>query len=244
MASLPPAGRKQFIPFITAFVLFLLLIVAGIVGNIRTGNYGAVPIVFGAIALGAVILFVGISFNHRRVRQMFQDPTPNRLIAWYHASVRRVPNADAIAAYLSAIAASIYGDFIKARRELDGVDWDKMPKSLQGNRLHVLALIALLEKDDRTEALQLAEEASALEKTTPGGGMPVLHHAVRLAAGAPEPDSVVFLRQAAGRTSGVMPAIAVWALIVSKEREGKPADAAEWRAKLERIAPHFQVSVP
>ena len=95
----------------------------------------------------------------------------------------KIAHADAAAAHLSALAATIYGQFDRAREELAAVDWDKTPAMYRGHRLHVLALIALLEKQDAAEALRLAAEARALEQTDPAGSLPILHDAILVAAG-------------------------------------------------------------
>src|ERR1700691_2529378 len=105
---------------------------------------------------------------------MFRNPTPDRLIENYHATLlnaraRKIPHADAAAAHLSALAATVYGQYDRAREELAAVDWDQAPAMYRGHRLHMLALIALLEKRDAAAALQLAAEAQALERTDPAG---------------------------------------------------------------------------
>ena len=238
------SGKKQFVLFAIAASLFSALMITGVAGNVAHGNYSAIPIVGFALALAAFVIWFSIWFNRRRIRFMFQDPTPDRLIAHYHATVlhagpRRIPHADAAAAYLSALAATVYGQFDRAREELGTIDWEKTPAMYRGHRAHVLALIALLEGQDQADALRLAAEAQALEKTDPAGGMPILHSAILVAAGEAGEDDVERTRRAASGNAGAMPAICAWALSLHFERSGQGVEAARYRDQLGEAAPHF-----
>jgi hypothetical protein len=239
------SGKKQIALFAIAAGLFTALMIAGVAGNVVHGNYKAVPLVFSALALAVFAIWFGIWFNQRRTRLMFRDPAPDRLIAHYHATVRRIQNADAAAAYLSALAAAVYGQFDRAREELDAVDWEKAPAMYRGHRLHVLALIALLEKRDKADALRLAARAAALEgagaeaETGSAAGMPILHDAILVAAGEGGAGAISRTQRAAGRIAGVMPALCAWALSLHFERSGQSAEAARYRNRALEAVPHF-----
>lgn len=238
------SSKKQFVLFAVAAALFAALMITGVAGNVAHGNYTAIPIIFSALALVAFVVWFSIWFNRRRIRLMFQDPTPDRLIAHYHATVlhagpRRIPHSDAAAAYLSALAATIYGQFDRARQELDAIDWEQRPAMYRGHRAHILAVIALLEKQDEAEARRLAAEARALEDTDPVGGMPILHSAILVAIGDGEDDDVKRTQSAALGSSGAMPAICAWALSVHFGRAGDVMGATRYEGLLREVAPHF-----
>jgi hypothetical protein len=228
--------------------LFAALMLAGIGGNVARGNYMAIPLILSALVLAFLVIWLAVWLNQRRIQIMFRRPTPDRLIEHYHAtllqaSARKIPNADAVAAHLSALAATIYGQYDRARDELAAVDWEKAPAMYQGHRLHMLALIALLEKRDSAAALRLAAEARALEGSDPAGGLPILHDAIVMAAGEGDADAVERLRRAAGRGTGAMAGLCAWALMLYFERRGQSAvgreDAARYRERAREAIPHF-----
>lgn len=195
---------KQFLLMGVAAAMFAAVMLTGIVGNAVRGNYTAIPVVCSALLLALATVWLGIWLNQRRIQIMFRNPTPDRLIENYHATLlharaRKIANADAVAAHLSALAATIYGQFDRAREELAKVDWAKVPAMYQGHRLHVLALIALLEKHDNGEALRLAAEARGLERGDPAGSLPILHDAILVAAGESDDASVQRTERAAAR---------------------------------------------
>lgn len=229
------AGKRQILLFAIAGGLFAALMLTGVAGNVAHGNYAAIPLVFLALATAAFLIW----YNQRRTRIMFRDPSPNRLIAHYHATVRRIPHANAAAAYLSALAAAVYGQFDRAREELASVDWGKTSAMYQGHRLHVLAVIALLEEHDQPEAVRLTTKASALERAEGSGGMPILHGAILVAAGEADADTIAQTQRASTRAAGVMPALCAWALAQHFDRSGQPAEAAACRERVRAAVPHF-----
>jgi hypothetical protein len=237
-------NKKQLILIATAIGLFTSLMLTGVAGNVSKGNYTAIPVILLALLLAVGVIWFGLWLNQKRIRLMFRDKTPDRLIANYHATLlharaRRIANADAAAAHLSALAATIYGQFDRAREELAAVDWDKAPAMYQGHRLHVLALIALLEKQDKAGALRLAAEAQALEQTEPAGSLPILHDAILIAAGEGGEELVTRTKLAADRKAGALPAICAWALWLHYYRAGQTTEANQYRERLRAAAPHF-----
>jgi hypothetical protein len=109
----------------------------------------------------------------------------------------------------------------------------------QGHRLHVLAVIALLEKGDKSEAFRLATDAAALEKADASGGMPILHGAILVAVGEADATTIAQTERASTRTAGVMPALCAWALAQHFERSGQPTEAATYRERVRAAVPHF-----
>jgi hypothetical protein len=238
------SSKKQLILFSIAGGLFTALILTGIVGNVVRGNYMAIPVVGGVLLLAVGVIWLGIWLNQRRIQIMFRSPTPDKLIANYHATLlqaraRKIPHADAAAAHLSALAATVYGQFDLARQELAAVDWDDAPAMYRGHRLHMLALIALLEKHDTAGALRLAAEAQALERTDPAGSLPILHDAIVLAAGEHDDETVKRVKKAAERKVGALPALSSWALSLHFDRVAQAAEAARYRERVRAAAPYF-----
>jgi hypothetical protein len=238
------SSKKQLVLIVIAGGMFAALMLTGIAGNVVRGNYIAIPVVCAALALTVGAIWFGFWLNQQRIRLMFRDKTPDRLIANYHATLSRakargIANADAAAAHLAALAATVYGQFDRAREELAAVDWDKAPALYRGHRLHVEALIALLEKQDSATALRLAAQAQALEQTEPAGSLPVLHDAILVAAGREDDAVVSRTEQAAGRKAGALPAICAWALWLHFYRLGQTVEADRYRERLRAAAPYF-----
>lgn len=216
--------------------LFAAIVAIGLVGNIRSGNYVGIAIVFTAIAICGLAIFAG----QFRVRLMFRDRTPDRIIAHYHGTIRRIPHPEAAAAYLSALAATFFGEFDRARKELEAVDWPATTPLHRGHRTYALALLALLEETDYPKALRLADEGRALESRDPAGASVALDDAIRLVA---DPDSagaekLERLERIARRQHGLMPGICGWALAVHYRRTNMPDKAADCK-ELVRLAVPF-----
>ena len=214
--------------------LFVALMLTGLVGNVRQGNYVAIPIVFTALA----ICGLAIAAKHFQVRLMLRDTTPDRIIAHYHQGVRRIPHADAADAWLSALAAAFFGEFDRARAELQAVDWRKTTPMYQGHRMYVLAVLALLEETDYPKALRLADEGQELEKQDPAGGLQLLDDVIRLVAGTPADDVIPRLEKTAKKQHGLMPGMCAWALAVYYKRNGQPEKAADFKELLRLSVPH------
>jgi len=238
------SSKKQLTLFAIAAVLFAALMLAGVVGNVVRGNFLAIPVICSALVLAGLLIWLGVKVNQRRIQIMYRRPTPDRLIEHYHATLlqaraRKIPHADAVAAHLSALAAVVYGQFDRAREELATVDWDQTPAMYRGHRLHMLALIALLEKQDQAAALQLAAEAQALEQTDPAGGLPALHDAILVAAGEGDAETIKRVQHVSGRAVGALPALSAWALSLYLERNGQEKEAGPYRERALEAAPHF-----
>ena len=145
------ASNKQTIALVILGAVFAVVLVAGFAGSVARRQYIGIAIAFLLLGFTAAVIWVGIWFNQRRVQNMFRHPTPERLIEHYHASVlraqaRKIPNADAAAADLAALAAAVYGQYDRAREELERANWSEASPAYCARRLDVLALIALLEE--------------------------------------------------------------------------------------------------
>jgi len=238
------SNKKQFALIAIAGGIFAAVMITGIVANMVRGNYMALPLVFSALLLAVGAIWLGIWLNRRRIQMMFLNPTPDKLIENYHATLlraraRKIPHADAAAAQLSALAATVYGQFDRAREELAAVDWEKTPAIYRGHRLDVLALIALLEKQDRARTLELLAEARTLRQSDPLGSVPVLHDAILVAVGAGDAESVTRTQRGAGRKLGALPAVCAWALSLHAGSTGQTADATRYLAQARAAAPYF-----
>jgi hypothetical protein len=227
------SSGKNLISLVVMAGLVLTILTFGVIGSVNHGNYVVVAIVF--TALGICVL--AVMLNHYRVRMLLRDKTPDRIISHYHRSVRRIPNADAAAAYLSALAAAFYGQFDRARQELDAVDWDRTTAVYRGHRFYVLATLALLEDTDYPKALQLARQASELESREAGGGLQALDDVIHSVAEGPTPDMITRLERIAKKQQGLMAGMCAWALAVYYKREGQMEKAADFKESLRMSVP-------
>jgi hypothetical protein len=228
------AQKRSFISLLIVTGLFVAIMAIGFVGNLRKGNYVVIPIAFTAVAICGGALWLA----HYRVRVMLRDRKPDRIIAHYHGSVRRIEHADAVAAYLSALAAAFFGDFDRAREELAPVDWDKAPPMYRGHRLYVLATLALLEETDYPKALELAAQAKELESQSPGGGLQLLDDVIHLVAEGAGPERMARLERAANKQHGLIPGMCAWALAVHYKRNNQPDKAADYKVLLKLSIPY------
>lgn len=227
----PAASR--YLKIWIALGLFAALLLTGIIGNLVRGNYIVLPLLGGAILVA--VGFVWLS--RLRVRYMFRDATPERLINHYHSSVRRIPHANAVAAYLSALAASVYGRFDLARQELEAVNWDETPAAYRGHRLHVLAMMALLEDRDVGKAVELARQATSLESQEQGSRLQIVDDVIQVVAEQASDDVMGRVERIAKRQHGLMPALCIWALTVHYNRKEDKTRADEFRKLLVATVP-------
>ena len=222
-----PTGKKSLISLAIVAGLFTTILVVGVVGSVRNGNTVVIAIVF--TALGICVL--AMMLNHYRIRMLLRDKTPDRMIEHYHRSVRRIPHANAAAAYLSALAAAFFGQYDRARQELDAVDWDATTPMYRGYRLYVLATLALLEDTDYPRALQLARQAAELAE------LRAVDDVIHAVADSPTPEMIARLEKIAKRQNGLMPGMCAWALALHYKRAGDAEKAAEFKEMLRMSVP-------
>ncbi len=237
-------SKKKLTPVLIAGAVFAGLMLIGVIANVIRGNYIAIPLVITVVLLATGVVWVGVWLNRRRIQLLFRSPTPDRLIENYHATlaqakVRKIPYADAAAAHLSAIAAIVYGQFDRARQELATVDWDDTPAMYRRNRLYALALIALLEKQDETRALNLASDAGGLQDDGGTESPSILADAIFVATGDAGADVIKRSERSANRGAGALSALSAWALSLYAGRTGQAEAAERYRAQAREAAPHF-----
>ena len=213
--------------------LFLAIIVVGVIGSVRNGNVAVVAIVVTAIGICVLAIMLG----HYRVRMLLRDKTPDRIIAHYHRSVRRIPHANAAAAYLSALAAAFYGDYGRARSELDAVNWDGTTPVYRGHRIYVLATLALLEETNYEKAVKLAAQARELESSEPSGGLRALDDVIHVVADRADAGVIERIEKIAKKQHGLMPGMCAWALAVHYRRLGEMEKAADFKELLRMSVP-------
>ena len=236
------SNQKQFALIGLAAGLFASIMLTGVVGNAAHGNYLAIPLILLALVFAVGAIWLGIWLNSRRIQLMYRRPTPDKLIDHYHAAcvqakARRIPNSDAAAAHLSALAATIYGQYDRARQELAAVDWDETPALFRGHRLDILALIALFEKRDVAKARQL-------EQGNPSDTTPILRGAIQVAIGDADAATIKRIERAATRGTGAIPAVCAWALSLYADRSGQPEAVGRYTDVAREAAPHFAALPP
>jgi hypothetical protein len=233
------ASNRQTIALAILGGVFAIVLVTGLAGSVARGKYIGIAIAILILAFTVTAIWVGIWFNQRRVQNMFRRTTPDRLIEHYHASVlraqaRKIPNADAAAADLAALAAAVYGQYDRAREELDKANWSQASPPYRARRLDMLALIALLEEGDITAAARLAREARDLEPAPTS-----LRDAVLIAVGEGDEESLKRAQRVAGRGAGGLAGLSAWALSLYCARNGQDAEAERYRKKAKAAAPHL-----
>ena len=226
-------GRAWWKVWVPGLVLLSVMVV-GVTGNVMRGNYMALLLLGGALLAAGIMVFA----SQFRARLLFRDKTPEGVIAHYHSLVRRIPHADAAAAYLSAMAAAAYGDFARAHQELSFVQWRDKPAMYRSQYQYALATLALMEEQDAEKALALARQGRELDLTAPGGGVQVVFHVIETVAGAETAEGIERLEATAKRKSGLVPALALWALALHYQREGRTEDAKRCTLRLRGAAPN------
>jgi hypothetical protein len=236
------ANAKHLLKWWGVAVFFGGLCIFGLIAGLVRGDYK--PVAFISIALCVVAL--NIYFARRRALRLFQEPSPDRAIAYYHASARRVPNGKAMAAYLSGFAAVLYGQFDRAREELAAVNWTSLPPLYQGFEAYIHSLLAIFERGDYTRALVLAQEARdfcTVSEAFPGSktsraALDANVAVCELLAGRSDSAVLDRLNRAVKDLPGVSPAIPAWALATYNKKLGQDAVAAEYMAVVQRLVPH------
>lgn len=211
--------------------VLLFVMIAGVTGNVLRGNYLALLLVAG-IVVAAALLFFGSQF---RARLLLRGKTAEGVIRHYHNLVRRVPQADAAAAFLSSMAAAAYAEFPLAHAELDAVQWQDKPAMNRSQHRYALGLLALMEDRDPASALQLAREGRELDRE---GELQVVCHVIETAAGGETPEGLLRLEAASKRRAGLIPALSLWALSLHYRRSGRVPEAEGCAALLRTMAPN------
>ncbi len=216
--------------------------IIGVVANLRRGEYTALIPAAAVLAIVTVMIL----WSRRREQLFFKDPTPDRVIAFYHASIKNIPNARALAAYMSAFAAILYGEFDRAREELASVNWTTLPPMYQGLEIYIHSLFAIFEANDYSRALDLAKKARDLcdiSDKFPGSRNSRVSHDANIAicemlTGKNGTEILGRIERASKQLSGVAATIPTWALAVHHAKSGQAAVAQRYIAIVDRILPH------
>jgi len=236
------ANTRHLLKWWAVIVFFVGLLLFGLISGLARGDY--IPAVGMLVALGVMALFIRRA--RRKVFLLFQEATPERAIAYSHSSTRRIPNGKAMAAYMSGLAAVLYGQFDRAREELAAVNWVSLPPMYQGFEAHVHSLLAIFEAKDYARALALAQEARDfcnVSDAFPGSktsraGLETLVAVCKLLTGQDSSAVLDTLCRAVKELPGVSPLIPAWALAVYHKKLGQDGAAAEYLAVVERLAPY------
>jgi hypothetical protein len=197
--------------------------------------------------LASSIFCIGlIYFVRRRVLRLYLQPNPYSIAAYYRKSIRNTSNGPAMAAYCSAFAFILYGQFESARAELAPVDWSALPPMYQGFERYALSLMALFEVRDYERSLTLAGEARDLCSVSgvfPGSALGQLHFetniaAVRLVKGEISEELVRQVESSIPKLKNIGPALPAWALAVHYRRSGEPEKAEQYVAIVRRLVPY------
>ena len=86
-------------------------LIAGLVAALRRGDY--IPVA--AVSVGLAFAAITVLRARRKTQLLFKDSSHDRAIAFYHGSMTGMPNGKAMAAYMFADAALLYGQFDRAR---------------------------------------------------------------------------------------------------------------------------------
>lgn len=222
--------------------LWLLGFIFALINGLHRGDYTPAVALLGA---SGFVTFTILRGRHKRLA-LFRETTPDRAIAFYQSSLKRVPNGKALAAHSSAYAALLYGDFDRARGELAAVNWACLPPMYQGFEAHIHSLLAIFEAKDYSKALLLAEEARDLtdaSKNLPGvassrAAFDALIAVCELLGGKHDPELLTRLDGASRRLPGVAPAIPSWALAIYYAGAGQSETAERYWAVVKRLLPH------
>jgi len=217
------------------------VLIVGLIAALRRGDY--IPVV--AVSVGLAFAATTILRARRKNRLLFKDSTPDRAIAFYHSSMKRMPNGKAMAAYMSAYAAVLYGRFDQAREELASVNWTSQPQMYQGFETYIHSLLAIFEASDYDRALGLANEARDLcdvSEKFPGArsSRAALEANVAICemlTGKSDAALLYRLDTASKQLSGVAAAIPAWALAVHHTKAGHQAIAEQYLAVVNRLLP-------
>lgn len=230
-----------------AIVIFVCCVVAiwligGMIVGLRRGEYTP----FIAVTVGLAVVSITVVRARRKAQLLLKDSTPDRAIAYYHSSMKRIPNGKAMAAYTSAFAAVLYGQFERAREELASVNWATLPPMYQGFETYIHSLLAIFEARDYTRALSLAEEARDLcdvSEKFPGARKSRVALEINVAVcemltGKSNPEVVTRLDRTSKELTGVAAALPSWALAVHHTRSGDAATAERYLGVVRRLLPH------
>lgn len=206
-------------------------------------------VLFALVAVGAVAAWKRRQVTRDYLRGL-QQKEPGALIALVDRLMpARSPlqDMDALRAQARALAYTLYGDIVSARRELGRVHWPERAPLVRALERSVEALLCLLCTGEPARGLGLAREALELSEVSthlPGarGGQDFYNVCVwvgEVLAGQSGPDTVAALEREWKRSPHPVPQlVCAWGLRVACLRAGDKAKAEEWGRQLQVLAPY------
>jgi hypothetical protein len=234
-------NTKHLVPMYVLAVVLFALIAVGVVAALRRGDY----LVPGIVLVATTLIAAHRIFQKRKIEQLFRHPSPEKAVAYFHATMARIPNGRATSAYSSALALAFYGDYDRSRLELAAVNWVALPPMYEGFRTHALSVLAILEEKNYQKALDLAQEARELcnvPNALPGSSrsrraLDAHVRACELLIGNGT-DTVANLESASAELPVMAAVIPSWSLATHYGRSGHPQLAQRHLDRLRRIVPH------
>jgi len=223
-----------------ALAFLALAFVPWLFGDVRHADYTPVSV---------IMVFALRAWMRKRFARAFLAPGPELLIEHSQRALgrTRMPHARQLLALGMASARAYYGQFGRARDELDELSWDGIPDLYRGGALQIRALIHYLSRDDAGAGLRNAREAAELV------------HVPRFAPGAKTSARVTATYVDIGRVlvegasdelaSGLEARISaaatpqerlltMWGAAVARHALGQTAQAQALFQQLKQLAPH------
>lgn len=206
------------------------------------------PMLIGA-AVGVTVLLVLRYRLRHRFERAFLAPGPDALIEQSQRAFARmrVPHARHLLALGMASARAYYGQFGRARDELDEISWDGIPDLYRGGALQIRALIHYLSRDDVAAGLRMAHEAEALvqvprfapgAKTSRRVTASYVDIGRVLAEGASAELADALTARIKSFASPQERLLTMWGAAVARHALGQHAEAQALFSQLKQLAPH------
>jgi hypothetical protein len=227
--------------YVPAGLLIIALAAGAIYRAVQGDPVALIGVTFGLALSGVVFIWA----RYKRMA-LFRESSPDSAIQFYHRRFNRTPNGIALAAYMSAYAATLYGQYDRAREELCAIRWTNLPPLYQGFETHIHALLALFQMRNVANAMDLALEAKnfcTVDLGLPGAktsteAFDALILSCRAIQGESSPQAVAKLDRAIQKLPGVAPAIPAWAMAVRLRAAGLPGEAAKYERVVDQLTPH------
>lgn len=198
----------------------------------------------------AVVMVVVLRMRiHRRIAREFLAPGPDGLIEHSKRVLARArtPHARELLALGMASARAYYGQFGRARDELDEVTWEGMPDLYRASALQIRALIHYLSRDDAAAGLAKAQQAAELGRLprfTPGAKTSARVSATYIDVGRVlvEGASVELADALSARLKRASTPqerlLTLWGTAIARHGLGQTTEAQALFSQLKQLAPH------
>jgi hypothetical protein len=215
-------------------------------GDRSHADYTPLLIGVGVAVVMVVVLRMRI---RRRIAREFLAPGPDGLIEHSKRVLgrARTPHARELLALGMASARAFYGQFGRARDELDEVSWDGMPDLYRASAMQIRALIHYLSRDDAAAGLAQAQQAAELGRLprfTPGAKTSARVSATYIDVGrvlvegaSPELADTLDARLELASTPQER-LLTLWGAAIARHGLGHTAQAQALFSQLKQLAPH------